>query len=191
MLFRSRTADITDEAAEAVEEVTEDQGEESPSEVEAEIGSTYEFDDGLTVELSGVERAVSGEWAYPESAPYVRFTIQVQNGTGGPVDLSMMYTDCQVGEDGRTGEFVADTDAGVGDGFTSTVMDGRNATADFGCAMPEEETYLQIEVSLQDETDDGWFRETIFFTGEGTDISGQKSNNAEPPRMYPLAEVKP
>ena len=159
-----RTADIS--AAEDVEEVADDEPADEPSEAEAEIGSVYEFDDGLTIELSGVERAVSGEWAYPENEPFVRFTVQVQNGTGGPVDLSMMYVDCQVGDDGRVGEFVADTDQGVGDGFTSTVMDGRNATADYGCAMPEDETYLQVEVSVQDETDDHWFRPTIFFTGD-------------------------
>jgi hypothetical protein len=90
----------------------------------------------------------------------------VQNGTGGPVDLSMMYVDCQVGEDGRVGEFIADTDQGIGDGFTSTVMDGRNATADYGCAMPEDETYLQVEVNVQDELEDFEYRETIFFTGD-------------------------
>lgn len=160
-----RTADISAEDAEAADSDTE-AVDDAPSEVEAEIGSVYEFDDGLTIELSGVERAVSGEWAYPENTPFVRFSIQVQNGTDGPVDLSMMYTECQVGEDGRVGEFVADTDQGVGDGFTSTVMAGRNATADFGCAMPEDETYLQIEVSVQDETEDMLFRPTIFFTGE-------------------------
>lgn len=160
-----RTADISAADAEDAEEAV-DEIDDQPSEVEAEIGSTYEFDDGLTIELSGVERAVTGEWAYPENEPFVRFTIQVQNGTGGPVDLSMMYTDCQVGEDGRVGERVADTDQGIGDGFTSTVMDGRNATADFGCAMPEDETYLQIEVSVQDELEDFEFRPTIFFVGD-------------------------
>lgn len=158
-----RTTEISaaEADAEEVEEI-----DDQPSEVEADLGSVYEFDDGLTIELSGIERAVSGEWAYPENAEYVRFTIQVQNGTDGPVDLEMMYVDCQVGDDGRVGEFIADTDQGVGDGFTSTVMADRNATADYGCAMPADETYLQIEVNVGDETDEFWWRPTVFFTGD-------------------------
>jgi hypothetical protein len=159
-----RTTDIS--AADVEDVADEDAVDDSPSEVEADLGSVYEFDDGLTIELSGIERATSGEWAYPENADYARFTVQVQNGTGSPVDLEMFYIQCQYGEDGRTGETVHDTDAGVGDGFTSTVMDGRNATADLGCELPSEETYLQIEVSVGDETPDEWYRPTVYFTGD-------------------------
>ena len=159
-----RTVDIAD-AGDSAED-TEGTVDDFSSEVEAELGSVYEFDDGLTIELSGIERAVSGEWAYPESTEYARFTVQIQNGTGGPVDLEMLYLQCQYGEDGRTAETVHDTDAGVGDGFTSTVMDGRNATADYGCELPAEESYLQIEVSVGDETPDDWYRPTVYFTGD-------------------------
>lgn len=157
-----RTADIS--AADA--DTEEDAVDDSPSEVEADLGSTYEFDDGLTIELSGIERATSGEWAYPENTDYARFTVQVQNGTGSAVDLEWFSIQCQYGEDGRTGEYIADTDNGVGDGFTSTVMDGRNATADLGCELPADESYLQIEVSVGDETPDDWFRPTVYFTGD-------------------------
>ena len=161
-----RTADISAADAEDAEEAADDEIDDSPSEVEAEIGSVYEFDDGLTIELSNIERAVSGEWAYPENVDYARFTVQIQNNTGSPVDLEMFYIQCQYGEDGRTGETVHDTDQGVGDGFTSTVMDGRNATTDLGCELPAEESYLQIEVSVGDETPDDWFRPTVYFTGD-------------------------
>jgi hypothetical protein len=160
-----RTTDIAAADAEDVEEVDEEI-DDSPSEVEAEIGSVYEFDDGLTIELSGIERAVSSEWAFPENAEYVRFTVQAQNGTGSAVDLEWFSIQCQYGDDGRTGEFVADTENGIGNGFTSTVMDGRNATADFGCEIPADETYLQIEVSVGDETPDSWMRPRVFFTGD-------------------------
>lgn len=159
-----RTADLP--AAEADTESAEESVDDSPSEVEAQLGSVYQFEDGLTIELSGIERAVSSEWAYPENAEYARFTVQVQNNTGGAVDLEMFYLQCQYGEDGLTGETIHDTDAGIGDGFTSTVMDGRNATATYGCELPAEESYLQIEVSVGDETPDEWFRPTVYFTGD-------------------------
>lgn len=162
-----RTADISAEDAADAGEVEAEEIDDTPSEVETELGSVYEFEDGLTVELSGVQRATSGEWASPESAEYVRFTVQVQNGTPGPVDLSMMYVDCQVGEDGRRAEMVYDyEDGGLGDGFTSTVMADRNATADYGCTLDPSESYVQVEVAVQDETDDMLFRPTIFFVGD-------------------------
>ncbi|PRX95549.1 hypothetical protein [Allonocardiopsis opalescens] len=155
------TEPLADEATVDAAEAAESPVEEGPA--EAELGSTHTWNDGLAIELSGVERALSGEYAMPAGEPYVRFTMQVQNDTGGPVDLSLVWIECQVGEDGRIGDLVYDYDAGLGDGFSSTVMDGRDATADFGCAMPEDESYLQIEVHPQDEA---MLRQPVFFIGD-------------------------
>lgn len=158
-----RTTDISTSDEAEVEEVTDD-GDEGP--VQAELGTSYEFDDGLTIEMTDIERATTGEWAMPENADYLRFTVQIQNGTGSPVDLTLFHIQCQYGEGGHTGESVYDTEGGVGDGFTSTVMDGNNATATFGCELPADESQIQIEVNVGDETETDWMRPTAFFTGE-------------------------
>lgn len=149
-----------------VDEATGEEGTteeaDDASEVSVDLGGTYEFADGLSVELSGVERGTSGALAFPENAPMVRFTVQLQNNTGGAIDTTLFLIQCQVGEEGRLGEQVFDYDAGLGDGFTSSLADGRNATADYGCEMPEEETFLQVEASLMDD----FTRPTIFFSGD-------------------------
>ncbi|MBB6120593.1 hypothetical protein [Nocardiopsis algeriensis] len=149
-------------AGEAPQETAE---EAAPSAVEEEFDSEYTYADGLKVRLSGVERRVTGEWDIPENSPYVYFDIQFDNGTGGPVDLSYVSVYCQVGEEGRTAEDVYTDD--TGSGFTSAVMDGRTATAGYGCALPEEESYLQVELTLSDwEEMDDYVRETVYFVGE-------------------------
>ncbi|WP_433700804.1 hypothetical protein [Nocardiopsis sp. CA-288880] len=147
------------------EEATEPDEEEAPSAVEEEFGSEYTYADGLTVRLAGVERRVSGEWDMPESAPYVYFDIQFDNGTDAPVDLTYLAVYCQVGEEGRTAEDVYTDDTGTG--FTSAVMGGRTATAGYGCALPEDESYLQVELTLSDwEEVDDYVRETVYFVGD-------------------------
>ncbi|PDP88539.1 hypothetical protein CQJ94_05920 [Glycomyces fuscus] len=149
----------------AQEEAPESAEEETPGAVEEEFGSEYTYADGLTVRLSGVERRVSGEWDMPESTPYVYFDVQFDNATGAPVDLTYLSVYCQVGEEGRTAEDVYTDQTGTG--FTSAVMDGRTATAGFGCALPEEESYLQVELTLSDwEEMDDYMRETVYFVGD-------------------------
>ncbi|MEE2035785.1 hypothetical protein Q8791_00935 [Nocardiopsis sp. CT-R113] len=153
------------ESPAAQEEATESAEEEAPSAVEEEFGSEYTYADGLTVRLAGVERRVSGEWDMPESTPYVYFDVQFDNTTGAPVDLTYLSVYCQVGEEGRTAEDVYTDQTGTG--FTSAVMDGRTATAGFGCALPEEESYLQVELTLSDwEEADDYVRETVYFVGD-------------------------
>ncbi|WP_047869846.1 hypothetical protein [Nocardiopsis sp. RV163] len=149
----------------AQEEAAEAAEEETPGTVEEEFGSEYTYADGLTVRLAGVERRVSGEWDMPESTPYVYFDVQFDNATGAPVDLTYLSVYCQVGEEGRTAEDVYTDQTGTG--FTSAVMDGRTATAGFGCALPEEESYLQVELTLSDwEEMDDYMRETVYFVGD-------------------------
>ncbi|WP_017582073.1 hypothetical protein [Nocardiopsis valliformis] len=145
-----------------VEEAAED---ETPTSVEEEFGSEYVYTDDLTVRLTNLERRVSGEWDMPEDTPYVYFDIQFENGTGSPVDLSYLSVYCQIGEEGRTAEDVWTDD--TGSGFTSTVMDGRTATAGYGCELPEDESYLQVELTLSDWEDlDDYMRETVYFVGD-------------------------
>ena len=139
--------------------------DETPASVEESFGSEYVYTDDLTVRLANLERRVSGEWDSPEDTPYVYFDVQFDNATGGPVDLTYLSVYCQVGEEGRTAEDVWTDD--TGSGFTSTVMDGRTATAGYGCALPEEESYLQVELTLSDwETFEDEVRETVYFVGD-------------------------
>ncbi|MGW9636283.1 hypothetical protein [Nocardiopsis alba] len=157
----TQSDDATVEEA-AQEETTED---ETPTSVEEEFGSEYVYADDLTVLLTNLERRVSGEWYMPENTPYVYFDIQFENGTGSPVDLSYLSVYCQIGEEGRTAEDVYTDD--TGSGFTSAVMDGRTATAGYGCALPEDESYLQVELTLSDwEEMDDYVRETVYFVGD-------------------------
>lgn len=153
------------ESPAAPEEDAEPAEEEAPSAVEEEFGSEYTYSDGLVVRLDGVERRVTGEWDLPENTPYVYFDIQFENATGAPVDLTYLSVYCQVGEEGRTAEDVYTDD--TGSGFTSAVMDGRTATAGYGCALPEDESYLQVELTLSDwEEMDDYVRETVYFVGD-------------------------
>ncbi|WP_306369109.1 hypothetical protein [Nocardiopsis sp. CC223A] len=153
------------ESPTAPEEAAEPAEEEAPSAVEEEFGSEYAYADGLVVRLDGVERRVTGEWDLPENTPYVYFDIQFDNATGAPVDLTYLSVYCQVGEEGRTAEDVYTDDTGTG--FTSAVMDGRTATAGYGCALPEDESYLQVELTLSDwEEVDDYVRETVYFVGD-------------------------
>ena len=155
------------EAEDATAEVAAEGGgaDETPASVEESFGSEYVYTDDLTVRLANLERRVSGEWDSPEDTPYVYFDVQFDNATGGPVDLTYLSVYCQVGEEGRTAEDVWTDD--TGSGFTSTVMDGRTATAGYGCALPEEESYLQVELTLSDwETFEDEVRETVYFVGD-------------------------
>lgn len=160
--------DLAEDAAAADEDTDEteddgDEGDEEDGTVETEIGGVYEFSDGLSVELSNVHRGVSGEWAFPEATPYVGFTVQVQNATGDAVDLVLFHVECAIGEDGRRAESIFDSENGLGDGFTSTVMDGNNATMDWGCELPEDDSAVQIEISVND---DLLTRPTVYFVGD-------------------------
>lgn len=158
-----RTAELPDDTDTGVEEVADDEPEEEEGgSEEADLGGTYEFNDGLTVEMSNLHRGTSSEWALPESAPYVGWTLQLDNDTGSEVDTTLVHVECQVGDEGRSAEQVFDTDQGLGDGFTSTLMDGRQATAEFACEMAEDDSYLQVELSILDD----FARPTIFFVGD-------------------------
>lgn len=148
------------------EDAAQEEGEdETPNAVEEEFGSEYVYTDGLTVRLTNLERRVSDEWDAPENTPYVYFDVQFDNATGGPVDLTYLSVHCQVGEEGRTAENMYTDD--TGSGFTSTVMDERTATAGHGCELPEDESYLQVELTLSDWEDfDDEVRETVYFVGD-------------------------
>ena len=150
----------------SVEEAAQEEAaDETPAGVEEAFGSEYVYTDDLTVRLANLERRVSGEWDSPENTPYVYFDVQFDNATGGPVDLTYLSVYCQVGEEGRTAEDVYTDD--TGSGFTSTVMDGRTATAGYGCELPEDESYLQVELTLSDWEDfDDEVRETVYFVGD-------------------------
>ncbi|MDE3719940.1 hypothetical protein PWG71_00955 [Nocardiopsis sp. N85] len=71
------------------------------------------------------------------------FDVRFGNATGSPVDLTHLSVHRQVGEKGRT------------------------ATAGHGCAPPEEDSHLQVELTLSDrEESDDHVRETVHSVGD-------------------------
>ncbi|MGW3668096.1 hypothetical protein [Streptomyces sp. NPDC005141] len=76
----------------------------------------------------------------------MRFSITVANGGSQIMDASLLSVQCQYGSAGREGHEIFDSAAGL-DGTPSThVRAGRSITAEFGCELPRNESYIQIEV---------------------------------------------
>lgn len=126
--------------------------EETGAEEPVDLASEHDFGDGLTVSLSNIARARTSPQAYPEDSPYLGFTVTWTNETGSQVNLAMASVNCVVGEDGRESDTVFDSGNGVDSSFASTLLDGNTATGDFGCEMDEDETRIQVEIALWEET---------------------------------------
>lgn len=136
---------------EEADTVAADGQEEGPAEP-LDLSSEHVFDDGLAVALSNIARARTSPQAYPEDSPYLGFTVTWTNETGSQVNLAMASVNCVVGEDGRESDTVFDSGNGVDSSFASTLLDGNTATGDFGCEMDEDETRIQVEIALWEET---------------------------------------
>lgn len=110
------------------------------------LTDTATTDDGFELSLSNFSRGVTGAYDIPENTPFVQFTITVKNGTSNAVDLSTeLSISCSHGS--STGEEVYSEATNEGSGFTTSVLPGRTASAVFGCTLPPDEKYLQVEVS--------------------------------------------
>ena len=117
---------------------------------------TYEH--GVEVSLAGFTRGVSGPYAAPENTPYIKFKVKIKNGSQGTMDLSGMYVACVYGEDGREGEQIFDDGL---EGTPSThLRPGRSITTVVACELPKDESYLQVEVTPDAES------ETAIFAGD-------------------------
>ncbi|GLZ80046.1 hypothetical protein Afil01_48530 [Actinorhabdospora filicis] len=109
------------------------------------LDAPYKWEDGFVATLTGFERKKSSDTASPGNTDYVEFTIQVENGTGKDVELTLFSIACKTGTDGKASEEIFDE--GVGAQLTGTVQAGKKATGKFGCAMPTSDKTLQVEIS--------------------------------------------
>jgi hypothetical protein len=153
----TESATTTEAITPAVEE------EPTPEDDEPEVFTlkdSVEYEDGIELSLSDYTRGVSGEWASPENAPYIRFTVKITNGSDATLNLAEMYVLCQYGDEGQEGEQVYDSGKGL-DGTPSThLRPARSITAKLACELPKDETYVQIELSPTYESETAIFQAT-------------------------------
>ncbi|MBD9725108.1 hypothetical protein [Streptomyces caniscabiei] len=116
------------------------------------------YDSEVEVALSGFKRGVSSEYAVPERTPYVKFSIKITNGSDATVDANELTVNCAYGDQGKEGEAIYDDGL---DGLPDTrILAGRSLTVPWACELPKSETFLQVEVSPD------WDSEEAIFTGD-------------------------
>jgi hypothetical protein len=118
------------------------------------------YENGVAVQLSGFERGTSSEYAAPSSTAYVKFTVNMVNGSKKTVNASMLAVQCQYGKaPAHEGEQVFDVDKGLDVPPTTHVTPGNSISFTMACAMPKDEQRLQVEVSP------GFLSDTALFVG--------------------------
>ncbi|MEU6105720.1 hypothetical protein, partial [Streptomyces flaveolus] len=160
---RAPTVTVTEtvgaEDTTAADEETEPAPEASDDGVYA-LSDTVTYDSEVRVGLSGFKRAVSTDTAMPESAPYVRFTVKVDNGGSETLDATALTVNCSYGKDGHSSEAVFDSATGLNGGPETQLLAGRSINVPWGCELPKGEKLVQIEVVPDYDSD------TAIFTGE-------------------------
>ncbi|MGW7202034.1 hypothetical protein [Streptomyces sp. NPDC054837] len=140
------------------DEVTEEATAEEAGGDSYGFDDTIVYDNDVEVSLSKFSRAVSSDYAAPENTPYAKFTIKIVNRSDKKVDASMMTVNCAYGDEGKEGEAIYDDGL---DGLPDTsILAGRSLSVPWGCELPKGESFLQIEVAPDYES------ETSIFTGE-------------------------
>lgn len=135
------------------DEPTEEAGEDSYG-----FDDTIVYDNDVEISLSKFSRAVSSDYAAPENTPYTKFTIKIVNRSDKKIDAGMMTVNCAYGDEGKEGEAIYDDGL---DGLPDTsILAGRSLSVPWGCELPKGESFLQIEVAPDYES------ETSIFTGE-------------------------
>ncbi|MGW7299145.1 hypothetical protein, partial [Streptomyces sp. NPDC054829] len=120
-------------------------GEEAGSSDSYALDDTVVYDHDVEVSLSGFSRGVSSDYAAPENTPYVKFTIKVVNNSDSTVDANEMTASCAYGDEGREGEAIYDDGL---DGLPDTrILAGRSLSFAWACELPKKETFLQVEVA--------------------------------------------
>ncbi|GGP94777.1 hypothetical protein GCM10010266_17390 [Streptomyces griseomycini] len=127
-----------------------DTGSEEPADEESSadsygLGDTVAYENDVEVSLSKFSRSVSSDYASPGNTPYAKFTIKVVNDSSETVDATEMTVNCAYGDEGREGEAIFDEGL---DGLPDTrVLAGRSLSVTWGCELPKNEKYLQVEVA--------------------------------------------
>jgi hypothetical protein len=135
------------------EEAGQEAGEDSYG-----FEDTIVYDSDVEISLSKFSRAVSSDYASPENTPYAKFTIKIVNNSGKKFDASQMTVNCAYGDAGQESEAVFDD--GLDGSPDTSVLAGRSLSVAWGCELPKGETFLQIEVAPDYES------ETSIFAGD-------------------------
>lgn len=147
-------ADSGDTVADTESEApAEEAGEDSYG-----FDDTIVYDSDVEISLSKFSRAVSSDYASPENTPYAKFTIKIVNNSGKKFDAGQMTVNCAYGDAGQESEAVFDD--GLDGSPDTSVLAGRSLSVAWGCELPKGETFLQIEVAPDYES------ETSIFAGE-------------------------
>ncbi|MET8831360.1 hypothetical protein ABZX40_39430 [Streptomyces sp. NPDC004610] len=123
------------------------------------LTDTVAYENDIEVSLASFERGVSSDYAAPENTPYAKFTIKIVNNSDTKLDASMMTVSCAYGDEGKEGEAIYDDGL---DGLPDTsVLAGRSLSVPWGCELPKDETFLQVEVAPDWESDIAIFTGTV------------------------------
>ncbi|MEV5264760.1 hypothetical protein [Streptomyces werraensis] len=144
---------------ETVEDPQEDVVEEDDETLIVALDKPAEWRNKVTAALSKFSRGTSGEYAFPESTAYLKFTITMTNGHTKPIDLSMTTISCPAG-----GEEIFDSENGLNGNPDNYLLPGEKADWVVACAFPKTETDVQIEVTPYDSGLTGY--RTAIFKGE-------------------------
>ncbi|WP_433699111.1 hypothetical protein [Nocardiopsis sp. CA-288880] len=144
------------------EEAPADEGMEGTEEYEepdtemddgtAELGSTHDFGDGVTIAMVDLRREVAEDAYNPTTGedgalPYVAWSWELTNGTGAPLQLGGMTGTCHVGD---PLEEVEQPHLGQSLNPPDRLSSGQTATWEADCFMNEDETALQYTLELYD-----------------------------------------
>ncbi|MFF7391765.1 hypothetical protein ACFZAE_25390 [Streptomyces scabiei] len=113
------------------------------------------YDSDVEVALSGFKRGVSSDYAVPESTPYVKFNIKITNGSDATIDANEMTVNCAYGDQGKEGEAIYDD--GLNGLPDTRILAGRSLTVPWACELPKSETFLQVEVSPDYDSEEAIF----------------------------------
>ncbi|MEU3524635.1 hypothetical protein AB0E62_12300 [Streptomyces sp. NPDC038707] len=158
-------ADDDDGAAAADDEENADGAESEDGAGEEDgvyaLDDTAVYEPATEVSLSGLKRAVTGEYAEPEHTPYLQFTVKVNNGGKKALDVTQLTVNCSYGKDGKSSDSVFDSDAGLDGGPETKLLPGRSLNVPWGCELPKGEKLIQIEVSPDFDSDAAIFTGTV------------------------------
>ncbi|MEU6916886.1 hypothetical protein [Streptomyces olindensis] len=120
---------------------------EEASDATLTLTESYKYENGVQLSLTDITRAVSSDTASPSNTPYARFNLKVVNETSQILDLGGLTVQCQYGEQGQEGDEIFDSARGLEGAPSTHLRPGRTITALFGCQLPRDESYLQVEVA--------------------------------------------
>jgi hypothetical protein len=123
------------------------------------LKSLWTYTDGVTVQLSDFSRHTSSSYAAPSNAPYIKFTVTIDNNSSKTLELGTGEVQCTRGDDGNTSESIFDDGL---DGTPSThLRPGHEATFKWGCEFHSTDSYLQVEATPAFGYDDAIFAGTV------------------------------